>query len=304
MDRLNDIATFVHAVEAGSFSLAARRVGLTRSAIGKSVARLEKRLGARLFNRTTRRQIPTEAGRTFYERCKGGLEQIQAAEATLEARRREPIGRLRITVPVLFGRHCVAPVLTKLTQLYPRLDVQISFCDRVVDLVQEGFDLAVRIGPLRDSASLTARRLGVVRMVVCAAPAYLAQHGSPAAVADFATHTGIAYVHLGVEMPWQVCDGGGLIQVATLRRSIQMDDMQAIINAAAAGVGLALVPSWRIVSQVAAGQLVQLTDQELSATSDIHVVWPQTRYLASKTRVAIDMLVAEVPMLVNAQKAG
>jgi DNA-binding transcriptional LysR family regulator len=304
MDRLNDIATFVHTVEAGSFSVAARRVGLTRSAIGKSVARLEKRLGARLFNRTTRRQTPTEAGRTFYERCKHGLEQIQAAEATLEARRREPIGRLRITVPVLFGRHCVAPVLTQLTSRYPRLDVQISFCDRVVDLVQEGFDLAVRIGPLHDSASLAARQLGVERLVICAAPAYLAQNGSPAAMADFAAHTGIAYVHLGVAMPWQVRDSTGHMQVVSLRRSIHMDDMQAIINAVAAGVGLALVPSWRIVAQVAAGQLVQLTDQEQSATSDIHVVWPQTRYLASKTRVAIDTLVAEVPTLVNAQSSG
>jgi DNA-binding transcriptional LysR family regulator len=145
--------------------------------------------------------------------------------------------------------------------------------------------------------------LGVERMVICASPAYLAQHGSPITVADFASHTGIAYVHLGVAMPWQICDDQGVMQGVSLRRSIQMDDMQSIIDAASAGVGLALVPGWRIVSQVAAGQLVQLTDPAQSTTSDIHVVWPQTRYLASKMRVAIDTLVAEVPLLANAQKA-
>jgi DNA-binding transcriptional LysR family regulator len=304
VDRLNDIATFVQTVEAGSFSLAARRVGLTRSAVGKSIARLEKRLGARLFNRTTRRQTPTEAGRMFYERCKRGLEQIQAAEVALDARRREPIGRLRISVPVLFGRHCVAPILTELMRRHPRLDVEISFCDRVVDLVQEGFDLAVRIGPLSDSASLAARQLGVQRMIICAAPSYLTQHGSPVRIEDFAAHTGVTYLRLGTDIPWQMHDDAGHVRKVLLRKSIRMDDMQAIINAAASGVGLALVPSWRVVSQVAAGQLVVLTDQEHSSSADIYVVWPQTRYLASKTRVTIDALVAEVPTLVNLLEAG
>jgi len=304
MDRLNDIATLVQTVEAGSFALAARRIGLTRSAVGKSIARLEKRLGARLFNRTTRRQTLTENGRMFYERCKRALAQIDAAEATLDARRREPIGRLRISVPVLFGRHCVAPVLTELIRRHPRLDVEISFCDRIVDLVQEGFDLAVRIGPLSDSASLAARRLGIERAVICAAPSYLTRHGSPVRFEDFASHTGIAYVHRGVQVPWLLRNDAGRVREVRLRKSVRMDDMQAIINAAGAGVGLALVPSWRIVSQVAAGQLVLLTDQENSSTSDIHVVWPQTRYLASKTRVTIDALLAEVPTLVNLQETG
>jgi len=304
VDRLNDIATFVQTVEAGSFALAARRVGVTRSAVGKSIARLEKRLGARLFNRTTRRQKLTENGRVFYERCKQALDQIEAAEATLDARRREPIGRLRISVPVLFGRHCVVPVLTELMGRHPRLEVEISFCDRVIDLVHEGFDLAVRIGALSDSASLAVRRLGVERMVICAAPTYLTKHGSPASVEDFAAHTGITYVQSGVEKRWDLRNDAGRVRSVRLRRSLRFDDMQAIINAAAAGAGLALVPSWRIASQVAAGQLVLLTDQEHAATADIHVVWPQTRYLASKTRVTIDALIAEVPALVNLQEAG
>jgi len=207
-------------------------------------------------------------------------------------------------VPVLFGRHCVAPVLTELMRRHPRLDVETSFCDRVVNLVQEGFDLAVRIGPLSDSASLTARRLGVERMVICAAPSYLTQNGSPASIEDFAAHTGITYLHPCVEVPWRMRNDAGRFREVRLRRSLRFDDMQAIINAAAAGVGLALVPSWRIVPQVAGGQLVLLTDPEHSSTSDIHVVWPQTRYLASKTRVTIDALIAEVPTLVNLQEAG
>src|SRR5882724_11319726 len=149
-ERLSGIAAFVQAVEAGSFAQAAERMQMTRSAVGKSIARLEERLGVRLFHRTTRRQSLTHDGQAYYERCVRVL-------AELEAGRREPSGRLRVSAPVIFGRRCVSPVLLSLARKYPGLAVDVSFSDRVVDLIEEGFDLAVRIGTLPDSGSLAAR---------------------------------------------------------------------------------------------------------------------------------------------------
>src|SRR5512138_1076673 len=179
-ERLNNIDMFVHAVEAGSFAQAAARLRVTRSAVAKGVARLEQRLGTRLFNRTTRSQSLTEEGHAYYERCVRALAELDAAEAEFDARRSEPSGCLRVSVPVLFGRRCVAPLLLQLANEHRALSVEMSFSDRFVDLVDENFDLAVRIGSLSDSATLAARRLGEQRMGICAAPSYLAKRGMPA----------------------------------------------------------------------------------------------------------------------------
>ena len=157
-DRLNGVLAFVQAADAGSFALAARHMSLSRSAVGKSIARLEQQLGTRLFHRTTRNQTLTEDGQIFYERCVRALAEIEAAEATLESGRRAPRGTLRVSVPVLFGRYCVAPVLLEITRRYPLLQLDLSFTDRVVDLVEENFDLAVRVAPLASSSGLISRR--------------------------------------------------------------------------------------------------------------------------------------------------
>jgi len=170
-DRLSGVAVFVQAAEAGSFALAASRLGLSRSAVGKSASRLEGRLGVRLFHRTTRSQRLTGDGQVLYESCVRALTEIEAAETALDTGRREPSGRLRVSATVLFGRRCVAPILLALARRHPRLEVELSFNDRPVDLVEEGFDLAVRNGALPDNAGLMARRLVGQRMTVCAAPA-------------------------------------------------------------------------------------------------------------------------------------
>ena len=149
-DRLGGIEVFVQAAEAGSFALAADRLNLTRSAVGKSIARLEARLGARLFHRTTRQQSLTDAGQAYYDRCVRALAELHDAEAELDSGRRSPQGRLRVSAPLVFGRHCVAPVLRELALQYPQLQIDISFNDRVVDLIEEGYDLGIRIGPLPD----------------------------------------------------------------------------------------------------------------------------------------------------------
>jgi DNA-binding transcriptional LysR family regulator len=298
-ERLSGIVAFVQAVETGSFAQAAERMQLTRSAVGKSIARLEERLGVRLFHRTTRRQSLTEDGQAYYERCVRVLAELDAAEAALETGRREPSGRLRVSVPVLFGRHCVVPVLLGLAGKYPGLAVDVSFSDRVVDLIEEGFDLAVRIGTLPDSGSLAARRLGSQRMAISASPSYLAKHGHPQSVEDLQGHTGIVYGRAGQTAPWPVRDASGIIREPRIKSRLRFDDLQAIAGAAVSGAGLAWLPCWLSAPHVRAGELILVMDSQRVLATDIHAVWPQARHLPSKVRAAIDALAAEIPAMIG-----
>ena len=294
-DRLNGISAFVEAAEAGSFALAAERMRLTRSAVGKSIARLEQRLGVRLFQRTTRSQSLTEDGQAYYERCVRALAELNAGALALDSGRSEPIGVLRVSVPVLFGRHCVTPVLLALGLQYPGLKIEISFNDHLVDLVEEGYDLAVRIGKLPDSSTLVARRLGTQRMVICAAPPYLAEHGTPTSVQDLSKHMGIAYGRSGRIKPWVVRDSEGRELNPQVDIRLVFDDLQAITDAAVAGVGLAWLPCWLMARHKQAGELEIVLDCDTVLATEIYAVWPQSHYLPSKTRAAIDALIAEIP---------
>jgi DNA-binding transcriptional LysR family regulator len=296
-DHLNAVATFVQAVDSGGFAAAAERMQVTRSAVGKSIARLERGLGVRLFHRTTRRQSLTEDGQIFYERCVRALAEIDAAEAALDEGRRAPVGRLRVSVPVLFGRHCVAPVLSTLVHQHTGLKVEIAFSDRVVDLVEEGFDLAVRIGTLPDSASLAARRLGMQRMGIGAAPSYLAKYGHPETLEQLRRHAAITYGRGGQAFPWPVRDRDGTSAELRLDSRLQFDDLQAIADAAVAGIGVAWLPRWLMTPLVRTGHLELIFSDEQLVSSEIHAVWPQTRHLPSKTRTAIDALAQQVPAL-------
>ncbi|MDB6128003.1 MAG: bacterial regulatory helix-turn-helix, lysR family protein [Verrucomicrobia bacterium] len=290
-ERLSGIWAFVQVVEAGNFAAAAERLRVTRSAIAKSIARLEKRLGTRLFHRTTRSQALTEDGQAYYERCIRALAELDAGEAALEAGRREPSGRLRVTAPVLFGRHCVAPVLLELARRHPALEIEMSFTDRVVDVVEERFDLAVRIGPLQDSTTLSVRRLGEMRMAVCASSDYVARRGTPRRVEDLAGHDAIVYR----DLPWPLRDHDNRIVEARLKSRFHFDDLEAIADAAVAGAGLAWLPCWLTSARVRAGELQLVMDSSRTLAGEIHAVWPQSRYLPSRTRVAIDALVALIP---------
>ncbi len=232
-DKLADIATFIKVVEAGSFALAAQRLDLTRSAVGKSVARLEARLGLRLLHRTTRAQTLTDEGQGYYERCLRALAELEAAEADLDAGRHEPRGRLRVSVPIALGHYCVAPVLFELARRHPHLQIDISFGDRFVDLIDEGFDLAVRIGELDDTPTLAACRLGTQHLSFGAAPAYLARYGAPANIDDLAAHAGIGLSRAGSVMAWDVVAKDG--QQLLMHSRLSMDDIQAGAGAAIDG---------------------------------------------------------------------
>ncbi|OIR03309.1 HTH-type transcriptional regulator DmlR [mine drainage metagenome] len=294
-DRLKGISAFVEAVEAGSFALAAERMRLTRSAVGKSIARLEQRLGVRLFQRTTRSQSLTEDGHAYYERCVRALAELDAGALALDSGKSEPVGRLRVSVPVLFGRHCVAPVLLALGSQYPKLVIEISFNDHVVDMVEEGYDLAVRIGKLPDSSTLVARRLGTQRMVICASPSYLSQHGIPTSIEDLSKHVGIAYGRSGRITPWVVKESAGQELNPQVDIRLMFDDLQAITDAAVAGLGLAWLPCWLMAKHARAGELEMVLNCDNVLPAEIYAVWPQSHYLPTKTRTAIDALAAEIP---------
>lgn len=298
-ERISGISNFVNVVEAGSFALAASRLRVTRSAVGKAIARLEQRLGVRLFHRTTRRQSLTDDGQAYYERCVRALAELDAAEAAFENGRREPRGRLRVSAPVLFGRYCVAPLLVELASAHPQLELELSFSDRVVDLAEEGFDLGIRIGKLPDSATLVARQLGLQRMGICASPAYLAGHSYPRSIEDLAAHTGIVYGRGGQAMPWRIADDAGRVHETRIRSSLRFDDLQAIADAAVSGAGLAWLPCWLLAGHLQAGELVLVMNSERVLATEVHAVWPVAPQLPSKTRMAIDALVAEVPRLMG-----
>jgi DNA-binding transcriptional LysR family regulator len=298
-DRLDGIATFVQVVEAGSFAVAGERMNLTRSAVGKVIARLEKRLGVRLIQRTTRSQSLTEDGQAYYDSCVRALAELDAAEAMLEGGRQQPQGRLRVSVPIAFGHLCVAPVLMELARRNPALRIDISFTDRVIDLIEEGFDLAVRIGDLRDSTSLAARKLGMQYVSIGASPAYVARHGMPTELDELETHAIVAYSRAGVTPPWDLREPSGQIRRIHVQAQLSMDDVQAIAAAAVAGFGLARIPSWLLARHIKTGELVQVKDRCNLAPQDIHVVWPKTRYMPSKTRSAIDALVAGIPQMLD-----
>lgn len=294
-DRLNGISAFVEAVEAGSFSRAAERLHLSRTAVGKSIARLESRLGVRLFHRTTRSQELTQEGAAYYERCVRALAELDAGILAIDNGKTEPTGCLRVTVPVLFGRHCVAPTLLALGRAYPKLRIEMSFDDRVAEIVEERFDLAVRIGNLPDSSTLVAKRLGVQRMVVCAAPSYLAKHGRPTRAEELSGHDGIFYGRSGTVAPWRIQSGDSRIIAAPVTERHVFDDLQSIADAAVAGYGLAWLPCWLMAKHEQAGELEIVMGCDSVVASDVHVVWPQSNFLPTKTRLAIDSLVAEIP---------
>ncbi|NYH19803.1 LysR family transcriptional regulator [Paraburkholderia bryophila] len=295
-DRLSGIAAFVNAAEAGSFALAAERMHLSRSAVGKTIARLEEQLGTRLFHRTTRSQSLTEDGHAFYERCVRALAELDAGEATLTAGRQDPQGRLHVSMPVLFGRRCVAPILLELAQRYPKLELQISFTDRVMDLVEEGIDLVVRGGPLnRAPAGLVARRLGEQIMALCAAPTYLAKNGTPGTVADLQRHQGIFYARGRREAAWQLPDEQDVLQNIVIPHRLRFDDLETILAATVAGAGIACLPCWLIADAMASGVLAKVLPALPGQRIDLHLAWQQTRHLPSRMRVVIDELAARVP---------
>jgi DNA-binding transcriptional LysR family regulator len=300
MDRLTSMAVFVKTVDLGSFAATAAALDLSGPMVGKHVRFLEERLGVRLINRTTRRQSLTDFGRAYYERCRMVLAEAEAADALAADQLSEPRGKLRVIMPVHFGRRCVAPILLELAQRYPALELDLSFSDPIADLAEDGCDLAIRTGNLEDQAGVMARRVARQRMVVCASPSYLELHGLPLQIGDLGSHQTIIYRRSGrVVQPWLFPrDGQRALEVMPVSR-LRLDDLAAIADAAAAGMGLAWLPYWLVRECIQAGALVVLLPEQPGFLYDAYALWLQTPHLPLKVRLAVDALAAALPRLMT-----
>jgi DNA-binding transcriptional LysR family regulator len=289
---LRGISAFVHSVETGTFTAAAARMGLSKSATGKSVAHLEERLGARLLDRTTRSLNLTAEGQAYYQTCLRVLEELSAAETLLASRRQAVTGTLRINLPVSFGRRCVMPVLMEVAAKNPELELDISFTDRRVDLIEEGVDLAVRLGDPGNQASLIGRRIGAERRIICAAPAYLHRRGRPTSTDDLGDHDCLAFASDGRPRPWVVFGPDGSVKPLVLRPRHTVSHGEALKDATVSGMGLAYLPTWLMVDDIMSGHLEVIPIRTPAENLPITALWPRSRDLAPKVRAVVDALVA------------
>ncbi len=289
MSLLNGMAVFVQVVEARGFSAAARALGVSKSAISKEIARLEDRLGTRLLNRTTRRLSLTETGAVFYERCSRLVAEAAEAERAVLDLDTEPRGLLKLSAPMSFGQLHLAPAIIELAALHPALRVDMTLDDRVIDLVAEGFDVAVRIADLPPS-TLVARKLAINRRAVCAAPAYLVKHGMPREPHDLIRHNCLHYTYLTSGSDWRFRGPDGAITVR-VSGTFSANNGDVLRQAALAGLGLILTPTFLVDTDLRSGALVPVLRPFCDADTAIYAVYPQTRHLSPKVRAFVDFLV-------------
>ena len=289
MDTLSGITVFSAVAEAGGFTAAARTLGLSKSAVSKQVAELEDRLGARLFDRTTRRVALTEIGRAYHARCRRILDDAREAELAISALHAEPIGTLRINAPMSFGVGHIAPALGDYMDRYPALGVEIDFNDRQVDVIDEGYDIAIRIAALPDS-SLVARRLAPCRRAVVASPDYWDAHGRPAHPDDLAEHECLTYDYLPNprEWPFRGPDGGFSTKV---RGRLHANNGDLLLQAAISGLGVYLCPTFICGAALVDGRVEAVLEEFEPPEISSYAVWPHNRHLSAKVRSFVDFMV-------------
>ncbi|HEP8013975.1 TPA: LysR family transcriptional regulator [Pseudomonas aeruginosa] len=287
------ITAFLAAVEHGGFTAAGQALGRDGSILSRRVTALEKRLGVRLMERTTRRLALTEAGEAFHQRMRSALQALQEIEQDTAAAATGVRGTLRIALPATFGRMWVAPILPSFLATYPDLVVETAFEDRYVDLVAESFDVAVRIGSLTDSR-LVARRLAPSRRLLCASPAYVQAHGTPVRPADLAQHACLGFSRLASHPLWHLRDGDKATAIR-IAGPLVTDDAQSLVQAAVSGAGIAMVSDWLAGPELCSGRLVPvLPDHPLENNETVYLVHPSARLVPAKTRAFADWIVGEL----------
>ncbi|WP_027668703.1 LysR family transcriptional regulator [Rhizobium leguminosarum] len=291
---LNDILIFMAVVDAGSFIAGGQAVGLSRSAAGKAVIRLEDRLGVRLLNRTTRTLSLTEEGRMFYERGLRILVSVDEAEASVAGQDSTPRGVLRLTVDDAFGRLVVLPLLEKYLRAWPDIQVEVSFTDRLADIVEEGFDLAIRIGATATDTRLVSRVIATYKARLCASPSYLAERGEPRDVDDLAVHDCLISAGRNQRQGWRFRGEGGSWIKAQGRSRLRLNSGEAIRDAALAGLGIALLPDFLVTDDLAAGRLRQILADFETDDAKIVTLYPDKRLLEPRVRRFIDLIVEEL----------
>lgn len=288
MDPLDGIAAFARVVDSGSFSAAARRLTISKSAVSAHVARLERRLGVRLLNRTTRRLSLTEAGAAYYRHCARIVADAEAAEQAAGALQREPRGTLRVTAPDSFGWMHVAPAIPAFLERYPDLAIDITLSPAHVDLVDEKLDLAIRIGVL-DDPSLVVRKLAPSRLVLCATRAYLERHGVPREPQDLVRHNCLCTTLLPWGDEWRLAGKRGEVRVA-VGGSLRSNSAEMLCAAAFEGTGIALLPTWAVYKALRTGALRRVLDAWEPPASAVYAVYPGNRLMSMKVRAFVDHL--------------
>lgn len=291
MNSLSSMDLFVQVVQSGSFSAAARALDLTPSAVSKQISRLEDRLTARLITRTTRQFKLTEEGRAYYERSTRILADVAEAEQAVSQIQGVARGSLRVNLPVAFGRLHVAPLLPAFLADHPKLSIDLTLNDRYVDLVEEGVDVALRIGELKDS-SLIARRLAPNRRIVCGAPAYFEGRRLPERPADLEAHNCLVYTYRASRNDWRFLGPDGSDQVVQVTGNLEANNAEALSAALLGGLGLGLLPLWLVGSDLKSGRLMELLKDYHAPDSAIYAVYPPGRHLSPKVRSFVDFLAA------------
>jgi len=290
MDRFHAIEAFVRVVEAGSFARAADRLGVSVSSVSRHVTELEAHLDARLLNRTTRTLSLTEIGRAFHERAVLLLADLEEAEASAGAGTVVPRGTLRLTCGVTFGTRHLAVAIAEFMARYPEMRFDVELSDRLVDLVDEGFDAAVRIGSI-GGVNLVGRRVGSTALVCCAAPAYLARHGEPAAPDELAAHICLTYAYAPQAGQWPFRDASGAVRNVRVNGPAHANNGSFLAALAREGVGIVYEPDFVVGPDVRSGRLVPILRALAPPPSGIHVVYPSRRHLSAKVRAFTDFLI-------------
>ena len=290
MDRLTEMEAFVQVVDHGGFTEAARKMRLSKSAVSKHVSALEARLAVRLLNRTTRRVSPTEVGLAYYDRARTVLTDAAEADDMVTAMQATPKGSLRISVPVSFGISQVSPAVARFLCAYREVDIHMVLEDRFVELVAEGYDMAIRVGVLEDS-SLKARKLAETTRVLAASPDYLARMGVPRTLDDLHEHRLLHYTHLATGNFWRLRGPSGEERQVRVGGRLTANNGDSLMKAAEAGIGIAMLPSFILGDALADGRLVEVLPERGWDTLGIYAIYPEGRFTQPKLRAFIDFLV-------------
>ncbi|AGU47813.1 transcriptional regulator, LysR family [Variovorax paradoxus B4] len=290
-DPLSGVSVFVATARSSTFTEAAERLSLTKSAVGKTIARLEDRLGFKLFHRTTRLTKLTADGEAYLAACTSAIDEITAAQAALSSDNQILSGRLHIDMPVAFGRRVLLPALIEITRPHPDLSLTLTFTDATSDLLQDGVDLAIRFGALPDSAELVARHLVTQERVICASPAYLQARGEPRTLTDVRAHRCIVGSLKGPPLVWFVRDDGTQKRF-TPPATHRLSDGEAMVDAAIGGLGIVQLPHSLVREPLSAGLLRPVLQAYSGVGVEVHAVWPRQAHLNPRVRYVIDQLLA------------
>jgi len=290
MDRLAAIQVFSQVVESGSFAKAAARLGLSTSAASRHVAELESHLQTRLLNRTTRRVSLTESGRAFYERSVQLLADLEEAEQEAARTAVVPRGTIKLTASVNFGVRHIAPAIAAFLAQHREVGFDVSLSDRIVDLVEEGFDLGIRVG-VAGSDNIVARKLGETRLVPCASPGYIQAHGAPQAPEELEEHNCFTYEYVTPRNLWRFRDPSGRERAVRVRGNLHSNNGDLLAEAAARGAGIVFEPAFIVGLDVRAGRLVPLLQDFVPLPVPIYAVYPSRKHLSAKVRLFVDFLV-------------